>query len=883
MNRRPDLDELARSTASITDTEMLADFLMEAREQLEILDQEFCELEDDPHNLERINTIFRVMHTLKGGAGFLGLEMLECLAHYSEALLARMRDGHIGVTRERTSLLLQTADGAKSILRCLEKEGREGEARFNDLMVILKRAAEATDSTESAPLCRQQELSELAQLQARLLSALDQPQTDETRMQDFSHIADPDPTQEELPAVSTEPEAPLAIQAGENRIRVNVELLDRLMNLVGELVLSRNQIAEVTGKLESSDLSAACQRLNQVTVELQDQVMQTRMQPISTLLNRFPRILRDLCQRTHKEAQFSMEGQDTGLDRAILDALKDPLLHIVRNAVDHGLEAPHVRMASGKNVRGQIHVKAYQEGGQVTVEISDDGAGIDLKRVRAKAVSQGLINHQEAEKMSDREALLLLFRAGFSTADQITNLSGRGVGMDVVRSSIERLGGSVDLISRTGQGTTVRLRLPLTLAIISALMVTCGQQRYAIPQLSLQELVRLDGQATAQSIESIQGAEVYRLRGNLLPLLRLRNLLGLPSETSETAHIVVALADGSPFGLVVDGVCDTAEIVVKPLSHQLQLLRMYAGATIMGDGQVALILDMAGIARVAGMNREIIPKPDLSEKPDSLHSLQQSLLVFGLGGLERYAIPLSLLSRLEEFARDQIETTHGKKVVQYRGRLLPLVDLAEHFGGPRATDRDLVQVVVLSHQQRELGLAVCEILDVVEEVTRLEAGPEALGTLGNAIVAGRATTMGDLYSLIKATEPDWMAARPYLARSAKGSTRNLLVVDDSTFCAALTSSYLQAQGHRVHLCRDRRSLLESLSLQQFDGVIVEASCTEADQMLEILTAENSAYRNRTLATTQRGPLCGAQVPTIEPYGRTQLLNAVCHLEPVAIY
>ncbi|MBT9588566.1 chemotaxis protein CheW [bacterium] len=878
MSRGLGQDEASRSAPSTrtdADTEMMVDFLMEAWEQLEILDREFCALEDDPHNLERINTIFRVMHTLKGGAGFLGLEMLECLTHYAETLLARMRDGHLSVTRERTSLLLKTADGAKSILYCLEKDGQEGEARFNDLMVLLKRAAEATDTEASVPICRQQELSELAQLQARLLAALDPPAINN------GPVPDPNQTQEELPAVPTEPEEPSqAAHTGENRIRVHVELLDRLMNLVGELVLSRNQIVEVSGGLESATLSSACQRLNLVTSELQDQIMQTRMQPISTLLNRFPRILRDLCERTHKEAQFSMEGQETGLDRAILDALKDPLVHIVRNAVDHGLEAPHIRIQSGKNARGQIHAKAYQEGGQVTVEITDDGAGIDLKRVRAKAVSQGLISLQESDRMSERDTLHLLFRAGFSTVDQVTNLSGRGVGMDVVRSSVERIGGTVDIFSRAGQGTTVKLRLPLTLAIIPALLVTCGDERYAIPQLSLQELVRLEGPAAMRSIERIHGAEVYRLRGELLPLLRLRNSLGLPTETPDTIHIVVALADGKPFGLVVDGLCDTEEIVVKPLTRQLQQLRIYAGATIMGDGRVALILDVAGLARVSGLGQEAVPRADLAEGPDGQQSLRQSLLLFGLGDLERYAIPLNLLSRLEEFPREQIETTRGKKVVQYRGRILPLLDLAEHFGGATAFHKELVQVVVLSHQDRELGLAVGEILDVVEEAMQLESVSPAFGTLGHAIVAGKATTVVDLYGLIQALEPDWLAPQAY---PSKRAARRLLVVDDSAFCAALTSSYLQAPGIHVQMCRDRQSLLENLSRQQFDAIIVEAGCPEAEQMIATLTATTSDYRERTLATTQRGALRNALVPTIEPFSRTQLLNAVCHLAPVAPY
>lgn len=735
-----------------SDPEMLSDFLVEAWEQVEILDREFVALEEEPENLERITTIFRVMHTLKGGAGFLGLEMMECLTHYAETLLSRMREGELVVTRDRSTVLLRTADACKSILQFLEKDGNEGTARYNDLMVALKREAENTEPEVSSMVDTSLRpsragLSELADFQAQLMAAMvaaeevEPTEPAEVVAQigvDAVTLAAPD-VMEDLTAGS---------QTSDSRIRVQVDLLDKLMNLVGELVLSRNQILQISTGLESTALSSACQRINLVTSELQVHVMQTRMQPVSTLLNRFPRIIRDLCAQTGKEARFTMEGQDTGLDRTILEAVKDPLTHILRNSIDHGLESPQYRIAHGKSARGHIHIRAYHEGGQVTIEIDDDGAGVNLERVKEKAVSQGLATAQEAQRMCERDVLQLLFRSGFSTAAAVTNLSGRGVGMDVVRTSVEKIGGSVDLSTRPGKGTKVKLRLPLTLAIIPALLVSSNGQRYAIPQVNLQELVRLEGAEAQASIEKIYGAEVYRLRGQLLPLLRLRSVLGTPQEVSEALNIVVVNTDSAPFGLIVDGVCDTEEIVVKPLTRELKQLQLYAGATIMGDGTVALILDVAGLARTSKLHQEIPKDREIDEVASVAEATCQSLLLFRLTGNEQFAIPLTLLSRLEEFNANQIELLRGERVVQYRGRLLKLIDMGSHFGMMGHHDAETYRVLVFSYQDKDLGLIVEEILDVVDDALVLEPGSAGRGVMGTAVVAGKATTVVDLLQLV---------------------------------------------------------------------------------------------------------------------------------------
>lgn len=710
--------------------EMQAEFLLEAWEQLECMDRELLALEEQPHTSDaRITNIFRNVHTLKGGAGFLGLEVLESVAHYAESLLSRMRSGELHSTRQRTDLLLRSADGLRRLLTQLDKTGDEAGVDCEDLRNELKAAS--TASADRPADERDAQRRELEELQSVLFAALDEA-----------------PAPPPASAVEEPAENP---GVTDSRIRVHVDLLDKLMNLVGELVLSRNQILQVAGAIENSALMSACQRINLVTSELQEHIMQTRMQPVSTVLNRFPRIVRDLAAQTGKEIRFTMDGQDTGLDRTILEAIRDPLTHILRNSVDHGLEKPEPRIEKGKPPRGTIHVRAYHEGGQVTIEVHDDGAGINLDRVRAKALEQRLIDEQEAAAMSERDTLHLIFRPGFSTAQEITNLSGRGVGMDVVRTCVERIGGTVDLATRAGHGTTVKLRIPLTLAIIPALLVTTAGERYAIPQVSLQELVRLEGSEARRSIERLYGAEVYRLRGELLPLLRLRSVLGLPRLDDDVVNIVVVSADGSPFGLIVDSVLDTEEIVVKPLSRELKQLQLYAGATIMGDGRVALILDVAGLARSAGLN---LPVTESTHGPEEEAAAAgggaQAMLLFTLGEEdEQFAIPLALLSRLEEFAPAHVERLGRNQVVQYRGRLLPLLDLAEEMGqSPRYGSDQLLQVLVFSNEGRELGLCVARILDVVEENLELSSVAARHGVEGTAIVRGRATTIINLHDLL---------------------------------------------------------------------------------------------------------------------------------------
>jgi two-component system chemotaxis sensor kinase CheA len=542
--------------------------------------------------------------------------------------------------------------------------------------------------------------------------------------------------------------------AADSSIRVDVAVLDKLMNLVGELVLSRNQIVQLAGEEVHRGFAAPAQRLNLITSELQEGVMRTRMQPIGNVWNKLPRVVRDLSNQFGKQITLEMEGKETELDRTILEAIKDPLTHMVRNTVDHGIEDPETRQAAGKTPGGTLKLSATHEGGQVNIEISDDGAGIDPDRMKAKAVEKGVITKAEADEMSDSDAVMLIFAPGFSTAAKVSNVSGRGVGMDVVRTNVERIGGSVDVKSKVGEGTTFGIKIPLTLAIVPALTVRCGGNRYAIPQVSLQELVRLDQHDTQNKIEDLHGAPVYRLRERLLPIVDLREQLGVDPADNGATNIVVLQADGPPFGLLVDAIENTEEIVVKPLGREVNDIALFSGATIMGDGRVALILDVQGLAsslQLVKNNRdeaaaEQAGQPETESIDEVLND--RTLLVVGFGGRGNAAIPLSAVERLEDFRPDQIEESGHHMVVQYRGSILPVLDLgpACGFGESALNEGTSVNAVVCNHRGVSVGLAVASILDIVSGA---EVHNSAATGTETAVINGSVSDVIDVESLLQ--------------------------------------------------------------------------------------------------------------------------------------
>lgn len=744
--------------------QLITDLLIESFEGLERFDRELLALEKGTRDGETLNTIFRVIHTIKGTAGCIGLGRIEATAHVGESLLSLLRDGKLQTSSDMISALLALSDALRGMLRHIEAHGNEGEANHQPLLDRLQ-ALQNPAAASTAPVA----LPAVANTNNDrdgfgLFDDADGPSTvtvpvaAEPAAAHFS--AAPAPLPDDRPAVADGARASVA----ESAIRVDVAQLDRLMNMVGELVLARNQIIQNVGQPDPTALLAAAQRLNLITTELQGGVMKTRMQPIGNVWAKFPRIVRDLSHELGKKISLVMEGQETELDRTIIEAIKDPLTHIVRNAIDHGLELPAARVAAGKPEEGRLVLRAFHEGGQVNIEFTDDGQGINVARVKAKAVQRGLVPADQAARLTDREVFNLIFLPGFSTTEKVTNLSGRGVGMDVVKTNIEKIGGSVDVHSTAGRGTTLKIKIPLTLAIIPALIVTSGGERFAIPQVSLLELVRLEGEDAQRKIETLYNAPVYRLRGQLLPLVYLNRHLGLkPAAGGDDAvSIVILQADGRQFGLVVDTINDAEEIVVKPLGKQLKGLACFAGATIMGDGRVALILDVLGVAQQASVIAEARDR-GLAEADTGREARddRQTLLLFETGHGRPMALPLSLVARLEEVPGSGVERSGRQEVVQYRGQIMPLIRVGQFVGDEpdsSVDSADLLQVIVHSAHGRSIGLIVSKISDVVHETLTVRRASAREGILGSAVIQERVTDLLDLENVIRAADPSFYQA-----------------------------------------------------------------------------------------------------------------------------
>lgn len=749
--------------------EIVSEFLVESYESLDQLDRDLLALEDTPDDLERMASIFRTVHTIKGTAGFLAFPALERLAHVGENLLVPLRDGDLQLSNEIADALLAMVDGIRSILANIESSQSEGDETYEGLIDTLARLkdgpqtaeipveevvsslTEGDDSSAAAPEAE-------ANLEADSVAA---PTAEtaaveaESDSQSTDILTAPEPAPITVDADTRSlpsegggpPKKSVSASVADSTVRIDVTLLDRLMNLVGELVLARNQIMQYSQNSEDQGLCAASQRVNLITTELQEGVMKTRMQPIRNAWSKLPRVVRDLSHSCGKNVQVKMEGEDTELDKTIVEAIRDPLTHIVRNSVDHGIESPADREAAGKPAEGTLLLRAYHEGGQVIIEIVDDGGGINVNRVRDKAVEKGLISGAQAAAMSDREATQLILLPGFSTAAKVTNVSGRGVGMDVVKTNVEKIGGTLDIQSEPGRSTTLRIKIPLTLAIIPALAVRCGENSFCLPQISLLELVRLEEERARSEIEILHSVPVYRLRGNLLPLVYLDEELGLrPRRTDEdrrntsAVNIVVLQAEDRQFGLIVDEVHDTQEIVVKPLGQHLKHIPVYAGSTIMGDGTVSLILDVIGVAQQSNVLTEHASHrlgESTEEVAEGGGDLQSLLIVEPADGT-RAAIPLSLVSRLEEIPVDRIEQCGGRSVLQYRGEVMPLISVCD---SGQIEDRDGKVSLVVYNNGRNVGVAVGGIVDIVEHVF----GDDDEGACDRPqIIAGRVTRVIDL-------------------------------------------------------------------------------------------------------------------------------------------
>jgi two-component system chemotaxis sensor kinase CheA len=757
--------------------EIVQEFLVESYENLDQLDSDLIALEQDPESRELLSSIFRTIHTIKGTSGFLAFSQLESIAHVGENLLSKLRDGALSLNPPITSALLEMVDAIRTILASVETTGEEGNVDNSALVARLSELQTAEADHDEYGDEFEEESDDEAPLLGELLiehtgvdpdditvAVMEQQLGDDRRLGDIlierGHATEDDVVLARAVQMSTKGEGATdqRTSVADSSIRVDVALLDTLMRLVGELVLTRNQIVAQSTATDSA-MSSTSQRLSLLVSELQQGVMKTRMQPIDTVWGKLPRVVRDLGVSCGRSVRLVMEGRETELDKSILEAVKDPLTHLVRNAVDHGIEPPEVRAAAGKAEEGTIILRAYHEGGQVNIEIVDDGAGIDPQRVAAKAVERGVISREQASLMSPRELTNLIFLPGFSTAAKVTNVSGRGVGMDVVRTNIEKIGGMVDVVSEPCVGSTFRIKIPLTLAIIPALTVECQGEMFALPQVNVLELVCLDGEAARTGIEMLSGAPVHRLRGRLLPLVRLDEALGVSrsrgAEPDGSVFIVVLQADGQQFGLVVDQVLNTQEIVVKPLGQQIKGVGVYAGATILGDGRVALILDVRAFARLVHAVRETDTVEAAAARTLADHAIvtEDRLLVVGLGSAgqgdeRRVAIPLEMVTRLEDIPTASVESVGDQLVVQYRDRVLPLVRLGCFLGGPVTPIGDSLKVIVYDRDGRRIGLVVDSILDIAARSTEIRSDVVAHGLLGSAVIDGRVTELLDVHSAI---------------------------------------------------------------------------------------------------------------------------------------
>jgi two-component system chemotaxis sensor kinase CheA len=767
--------------------EMIRDFLVESFENLDRMDQELMILEKEPNNMAVLNSVFRTIHTIKGTCGFFAFENLESLGHIGENLLDSLRAGKKKLTPDITNVLLKMSDAIREILQLIESTGSSGENQYEDLKFLLHHhnssgvaeaaPAELTLEEQFAAIVAEREAME----QLQETSAPEAPEAPEAKQSSDEVIvavkqesaepevhesageygADKGVAEAKNDRKVTDAQTEAQKESGglqDSSIRVDVELLDSLMNLVGELVLARNQLRQITSTSQDQTFQSTFQRLNIITTELQEGVMKTRMQPIASVWGKFPRVVRDVSQQCSKKVRLVMEGKETELDKTIIEAIKDPLVHIVRNAIDHGIELPESRKKAGKNEEGTLTLRAYHEGGYVMIEIQDDGGGLRKERIKNKAVERGLISQEKAATMTDQEVFKLIFQPGFSTAEQVTNLSGRGVGMDVVRINIEKIGGALEVDSEEGKGTRLKIRIPLTLAIVPALIVSCEEDSFAIPQVSLIELVRLDEERFDTDLENIKGATFYRLRGNLLPLVYLSEELRInmvrpqlrerKKGKARVINIVVVRADTQVFGLVVDDVHDTEEIVVKSLSKSIKGLGVYAGATIMGDGRVSLILDVMNLAqRAQVINERVGAQEEESTAVAEVSSSEEiPLLIVELGNNEPAAIPLDSVKRLEEFSASKVEFLNGRSVVQYRGGILDLIDLrtVNGYGGNAGGQDDACQVIVLNDNSRQVGFMVRGIMDVVKHSVDTTRTASRHGSKGAAIIQERIMDVLDL-------------------------------------------------------------------------------------------------------------------------------------------
>jgi len=815
---------------SSEDDEILQAFIEESLEHLSDIETDLLAIERRGAGIDEdlVNKVFRAVHSIKGGAGFMGLAVIQNLAHAAENVLGLIRSRKLVPTPEVVNALLRAAD---ELQKLLTNVATSNEVDISDHVSTLNAIATGEQCVEA-----------IADLPMAAPPESEEPPPLPTEQHEPSHAAAGN-----APSSVNNPHPCLT----ETSIRVSVNLLDQLMNLAGELVLSRNQLLQTISSGAVHEAEAVGQRIDLVTSELQGAIMLTRMQPIGNVLGKFPRVVRDLAKKLGKEVELTLIGKEVELDKTIIEAISDPLTHLVRNSVDHGVESPEQRRAQGKEPRGTIVLKAYHSAGQVVIEISDDGRGIDGDQLTTVAVTKGLISADQAKLMSAKERINLILLPGFSTAPKVTDVSGRGVGMDVVKTNLDQLGGTIEIDSVVGKGTSISIKLPLTLAIIPCQIIMTGDERYAIPQVNLEELLRIPAAQIKERVERVGDAEVVRLRGTLLPLIRMADVLGIErtyhdydqgsarsdrrrniadrrsrtsplfTEASEpptdpqtvtpqrertpdrrqspasALNIVVVSAGVLKYGLIVDRLLDSEEIVIKPLGRHLQNCQGYAGATIMGDGRIALILDVANLARMAGLTSLDGSKRASDLVRENLVRTQdrQALLIFRSSLEEQFGVPLSLVERVEKIKSAEIEFIGSRRVLQYRGGSLPLVCVDDVASVSPLAEQENLLVIVFRLKGRDVGLLASGPVDAIEVSTDIDATTlKQTGIMGSAIIGSTTTMLVDIFDLVQSIHPEWFTGD---ALTGEEEQPTVLIVDDSVFFRNQVRSYLEQAGFHI--------------------------------------------------------------------------------------
>ncbi|OQX20387.1 MAG: hybrid sensor histidine kinase/response regulator [Desulfobulbaceae bacterium A2] len=890
----------------IEDNEILQGFIEESLEHLSDIEQDLLSIEQAGANIDDqlVNKVFRAAHSIKGGAGFMGLSVIQELAHATENILGMIRSRKLVPTPDIVNVLLQASDALQKLIEDIQNSNS---VDISHLVVALNAigeqagaavapapaAAAAPAAAPQAPPVPEPTVAAPAQPAAAAPAPEPVREVSPPAKQPVAtqEVEETHPESEDRPAAST-PQisgADAQAQKMDTTIRVSVNLLDQLMNLAGELVLARNQLLQTINSGDLRNAEAVGGRVDMVTSELQEAIMLTRMQPIGNVFGKFPRVVRDLAKKLDKQVELTIIGKDVEMDKTIIEAINDPLTHLVRNSVDHGVEEPAERKRRGKPVVGQVTLKAFHEAGQVAIQITDDGKGMDGQALAAAAVNKGLLTAAQAKTMSEKERLNIIFLPGFSTAKQVTDVSGRGVGMDVVKTNLDKLGGSVEIESTVGKGSTINIKLPLTLAIIPSQIIVTAGERYAIPQVNLEELLRIPAAQVKDRIERVGDAEVVRLRGNLLPLIRLSDVLGIPRtyldpedmsvredrreniadrrsrftpldeeqgqgdseadaaqrrneedrryRASSALNIVVVSTGAMKYGLIVDKLQDSEEIVIKPLGRHLQHCKGYAGATIMGDGRIALILDVSNLAQMAGLtsmegSTRAAELADANREAIKAMKDRQSLLIFRSAREEQFAVPLNQVERIEKVKASAVEHMGGKRVMQYRNGSLPLLCISDAAGvGPLAEQDDLL-VFVFKLAGKDIGLLGIGPVDAIETNAAIDdITLKQTGIMGSAIINSQTTMLVNIFELTKTVQPEWFAdhEQPAVTISDDGKVPGILIVEDSNFFRNQVKSYFTEVGYQVLEAEDGVKALQVLE-QHFDEIRLVVTDIEMPNM-----------------------------------------------------